>query len=179
MLLYKQNSTRYPTTQTVTNHQTQIELSTTTITVNSDLVSSDFYSQLVSNSFASHLRELKSLDVALLLNDYEENSTVNWIGNTEGRFGTTYKNIANISILWSGFLDDAISLSLANSTYSENQNRENTKACVNATLYLVEDNKNVFSINATVHAQIVYSFTGTEWLISSEMWDFISSTFFE
>jgi hypothetical protein len=166
--------------RTITHTLTQINLVTTTIlAVDTATIVSGLYSQEIANSFKDHLQSLESLNVSEVMREYQKNSTFFWDGNGGNRLGGIYSGEDNISQLMSGFFGYALSISIENKSYSETQNYQNTKANVNATLFLVDENqKSVYSINATIEASISYSFTGSEWLIGNETWLFLNSTYY-
>jgi hypothetical protein len=178
VLLYQQNNHTATTitTNIVTNQVTQVNLVATTIAADSNSISSQLFEKQVANSFANHLQSLESLNTADIMRDYRENSIVMWTGQY-GQLGGTYRGELNISLLMSSFLSDVSSMSITNETYAYHENGD--VALVNATLDLVENNKNIFSFNATIQALVSYSYTGSEWLISNETWVFLSSVYYK
>ena len=140
---YEQNISRITKTTTrtttATNVVTEINVVTTTAAANTDSIIDSQYSKEIDASFVRHLQNLESLNTAQVLKDYLENSSVTLTGEP-GELDGTYSGAANISLLMSGFLYDAVSLTITNITFLEQQNPETSQAIVNATFDLVEDN---------------------------------------
>lgn len=177
---YEENISKVVTTTTrttITNVVTQINVVTTTASLNTDSVIASQYSKEVDASFARHLQNLESLNASQVMEDYLANSSVSFVGEP-GQLGGTYIGVTNISLLMNDLLHGVVSLTITNTTVQEKQNPQNTQATVNATFYLAENNDVVYSINATIQDFTTYSYTGGEWLISNETWVFENSVMY-
>jgi hypothetical protein len=131
---------------------------------------------IVESSFANHMQWLSSRNLSAMDSQYASNATVTWTGQVAGLTGN-YSGAGNIRILMGSFLGKFISISIGNVTLGKVV-VSGDLATVNSTFDLVGQSSVVGNVTATISAEdsFVYSASSGAWLISQEVWDFLSYT---
>jgi hypothetical protein len=153
---------------------------TNTTTVTSTTIIStagDTYSQ-VAASFANHMLFLSSRNASAIASQYQDNATVTWFGkeNVGGLVGI-YNGSRDIFILMNAsFIGRGSSFTMGNVSEIIALTSADS-ATVNSTFAFFGQNPVLEgNFNGTVSAEdhYVYSTSEGAWLISQEVWDFVS-----
>jgi outer membrane protein assembly factor BamB len=129
---------------------------------------------IVESSFADHMQWLSSRNLSAIDSQYASNATVTWAGQVAGLTGN-YSGAGNIRILMGSFLGKFISISIGNVTLGKVVVSDDL-ATVNSSFALVGEDPVLGNVSATISAEdsFAYSASSGAWLISQEVWDFLS-----
>jgi hypothetical protein len=140
--------------------------------------SSDAYNQVVS-SFANHILFLSSGNASDIASQFERNATLTWKGDIFPAAAGNYTGAGNIFLVMNSsfFLGRGSSFSVGSVTYTV-VGLSDDSALVNSSFAF--SGQNVYmggSYNGTISAQdsFVYSGASGAWLISGEIWDFVTA----
>ena len=132
----------------------------------------------VSNAYANHLAQLSTRSIPAIVNGYESNATVDWIGLTPGMTANSsgiagnYSGSSSIAILTGEFIARLANFSLANDSQVLAV-EPNGSVVVNSTFNFRGYDAVGGNINGTVVARDMYERVGdSSWLIARETWDF-------
>lgn len=161
-----------------------------TKTVTTTVTSTQQPTELISGLFAQHILALESRNVSSVVGQYERNATVTWASEGECECNSldgSYRGAANITLIMrqlllgvapNGFDSTVSSFVVENLTKSVSVVLDST-VTVNSTFYFVEQSVAFGKIDGTVSAQdyYIYSTAIHTWLISREMWGYLSYGF--
>ena len=122
----------------------------------------------------THISDVQSRNVPVVLSQYTNNATVVWTGQTGG-LGGTYHGTSNIQILYAGALSTAKTLSLTLENYTA-QSIDSTHANSTFGLHLVGYSPVLGNVTAHIQAEVAWIYNGTGWAIQGENWNYLTFT---
>lgn len=153
--------------------------STITITVTTDST------QEVMSAYAAHLKNFEFENITAMIGEYEDNATLELVGNARGLAGQ-YNGAVNIGIAYQSLLSPNYfgPVNLANVSYAANVSGNGREATVNSTFtihgsntafsYIIGPSSATTYFVANVNSGVTYVRLSSNWLISNETLDFVT-----
>ena len=148
--------------------------SVTSTTSSSSTMTTKQVTETIGSSFESHMLSLASRNVSAIISHYEGNTSIIWTGVASGLAGT-YIGANNTSILLNNLIGRANSFAVGNLTRTVVATSDDS-ATVNSTFDFLGRSTLYGNFSGSISAQdlFVYSAASGAWLISHEVWNFLS-----
>ena len=131
----------------------------------------------MTNAINAHLANISSRNVPAILSGYASNALVDWKGQTLG-LGGNYSGKKNIQLLFAAAIGTAQKLNVTASNIQSipSLNGEAAATTQGVALHIDTAGKSLVlgAFTSSVDAQIIYQQVGTNWLISSETWNYVN-----
>lgn len=129
------------------------------------------------NDFAEHMRLLASGNVSSLVEEYQKNASLVWLGEAPFGLKGSYNGTLNIDTLLRAFYTKIVngSMAISNQT-SKVVATSGSTVTLNSTFDFSGKSSLFGSMNGTVFAQDSYGYANSTWLITHEVWNFTRYT---
>jgi len=152
---------------------------TSTVSTLSSSSASPTEGQQVSLAYLVHLDSIESENASLITTGYEGNATMKWEGFTQG-LGGTYSGWKNISLTYYTLKSFLTSLVVGNLTDTVVNDSSNAPAVKGTFAIDYQLNHTTFPCansgyyDGEISANTTYDYSDGQWLISNEVWNFLS-----